>query len=83
MSYTVGDNNTGDVACFPPWPTDWCKSKGGQAPPPWGENDQRGDQTVGGALPSGASWIFYGGVALLVIWLGVRVLEAYAALKRD
>lgn len=83
MSYTVGDNNAGEVACFPPWPKDWCKAKGGQAPPPWGENDQRGDQTVGGALPSGASWIFYGGVALLVIWLGVRAFEAYAALKRD
>ena len=35
----------------------------------------------GGSL-SGAKWIVYGAVALVVFWLSVRALEAYAELKR-
>lgn len=76
-------NSAGEPSCFPPWPKDWCKSKGGTAPPPWGENETRGDQSAGAALPSGAAWIVYGGLALLVFWLAIRALEAYAAVKRD
>ena len=83
MSTTIGDITSGEPSCFPPWPLDWCKSKSGQAPPPWGENDHRGDQSAGAALPPGAAWIVYGALALLVFWLSVRALEAYAAVRRD
>lgn len=79
MSTTVGDNIP---ECFPPWPKDWCKAPGSQPPPPWAPNDQRGDQTAGAAFASSVPvWLFYGALALLVFWLGVRALEAYAAIR--
>ena len=30
----------------------------------------------------GLKWLFYGGAALFALWLAVRALEAYAALKK-
>lgn len=80
---TIGSyiNEQNEVACFPPWPRDWCKAKGATPPPPWGENENRGDQSAGAALPSGAQWLMVGAVALLVFWLSVRALEAYATLR--
>jgi hypothetical protein len=92
MSYTVGDNirdREDWLPCIPPWPTkDWCHSRGGSAPPPWRENPDRGDQSVpnyvGEAVGDKLDFIklsFYGVVALLVFWLAVRALEAYAEIK--
>jgi hypothetical protein len=86
MSTTVGDN-VPEVSCFPPWlpglGTDWCKSQGGTPPPPWGENDNRGDQSATPSIPPAALFVLYGGLALFIFWLSVRALEAYASLKRD
>jgi hypothetical protein len=80
MSMTVGDTFN-EPSCFPPWPKDWCKAPGSTPPPPWGENEQRGDQRVPQPPPL-VNWIFYGGLALLVFWLLVRTLEAIAELRR-
>ncbi len=75
--------------CFPdlPWPLkDWCKARGGSAPPPWRPNPNRGDQSVpnyvGEALTetdigTKVKVVFFVTAALMALWFGTRVYEAW------
>lgn len=82
MSTTVGDNVPGHGTVLCPFPRSWY--------PPDSPCSQSDDPVTGapqdpwvqGPGLSGVQWLFYGAVALFVLWLGVRALEAVAELKR-
>jgi len=78
--------------CFPdlPWPfKDWCKARGGSAPPPWRSNPNRGDQSVpnygkeaindiaNSGLGTVFKVVFVVGVGLTGLWLATRFVEAW------
>lgn len=85
MAATVGDNvpkkEKSTVLC--PLP----RSFYGPESPCSGTNEAlTGDPQEPWVQPAGdlggLKWLFYGGITLVALWLGVRVLEAYAALKK-
>jgi|LNFM01.2.fsa_nt_gb hypothetical protein len=89
----INPNNAASVdqdfttKCFPdlPWPfKDWCKARGGSAPPPWRPNPNRGDQSVPNYVKEAVADItpeikavFFVAVTLTALWLGTRVYEAW------
>lgn len=85
MAATVGDNiPNNDRATTLCWlPRKWY---GPESPCSKTDETISGDSQDPWVQPggdfSGAKWIVYGAVALVVFWLSVRALEAYAELNR-